>query len=287
MSNEYLTPASVPDALNILKSRNGQARIIAGGTDLILDLKEEVRDVECLVDITGIEELTRIERDGNSIRIGAAVTHGQVSCSPLIQERAPLLAEAAYSVGSPQIRNQGTVVGNVVNAQPAADTAVALLALDAQAEIISQQGKRLIPVEELYQGVGVSAVDSTAEVVTAICFTGLGDKQGSVFMRLAQRKALALPMLNVAVVVTVQNGCFEEARLVLAPVAPKPFRSRKAEAALKGASVTPDAIRKAAEVAAEESQPRDSELRGSAMYRREMVRVLVRRALEQAVQRAE
>ena len=287
MGTEYISPTSVKEVLDILKERNGEARIIAGGTDLILDLKEETREVKCLVDITGIEELGRIERDGDSINSGAMVSHQQVAASALIQERAPVLAEAALSIGSPQIRNQGTVVGNVVNAQPAADAAVALLALEAQAEVITRNGKRLIPVEELYQGVGVSAVDSTAEIVTALHFKRLGDNQGSAFMRLAQRKALALPMLNVAVVLTVQGGGFQDVRLVLAPVAPMPFRARKAEAALQGAVIGSATINQAAEIAASEAQPRDSNLRGSAEYRRDMVRVLVRRALEQAVRNAQ
>lgn len=286
MWEEYSSPISVEEALDILKFYKGQARIVAGGTDLILDLKDQIREVKCLVDISGIEELGKIERDGDDIKIGAVVTHCQAASSKLIQERAPVLAEAAVAIGSPQIRNQGTIVGNVVNAQPAADTAVALFALEAKAEITGSNGSRLVPIEELYKGVGVSNIDSTAEVVTALHFKSLENNQGSAFMRLAQRKALALPMLNVAVVVTVSDDRFEEARIVVAPVAAMPFRSRKAEAALQGALIGSDSISIAAESAASEAQPRDSDLRGSAEYRKEMVRVLVRRALEQAAQRA-
>jgi CO/xanthine dehydrogenase FAD-binding subunit len=177
-------------------------------------------------------------------------------------------------------------VGNVVNAQPAADTAVALFALDAQVEILSDKGVRVVPVENVYQGVGVSRIDSTSEIVTALYFKGLGSNQGSAFFRLAQRKALALPMLNVAAVVSIQAGSFEEARIVIAPVAPLPFRSRKAEAALKHAAVGSASIDKAVEIAASESRPRGSALRGSAEYRREMVKVLLRRALGRATERA-
>ena len=286
MWTEYLSPASVEEALDILKSHQGQAQIIAGGTDLTLDFKDQIREVKCLVDISGIRELGKIEQDGDNIKIGATVTHRQVASSKLIQEQALVLTEAVLAIGSPQIRNQGTVIGNVVNAQPAADAAVALFALEAKAEITSLNGKRLVPVEELYQAVGVSKVDSTAEIVTALYFPSLRNNQGSAFMRLAQRKALALPMLNVAVVITVQDDHFEEARLVVAPVAPIPFRSRKAEAVLSGSPIGLDAINKAAELAASEAEPRDSDLRGSAEYRKEMVKVLVRRALEQAVSRA-
>lgn len=286
MIEEYLSPMSVKEALKILKSYRGEARIIAGGTDLVPELKSEARKVKCLVDISGIGELKKIEQDGDNIKIGAGVTHSQAAASKLIRERATVLAEAALAVGSPLIRNQGTLVGNVINAQPAADTAVALFALDAQVEVTASRGSRLVPIAELYQDIGVSKVDSTREMVTALYIKGLKDNQGSAFARLSQRKALALPMLNVAVVVTAQDDRFEEARIVVAPVAPLPLRSKKAEAILKGAPIGSDSIVRAAEAAMDEAQPRDSALRGSAEYRKEMVKVLVRRALEQAAKRA-
>ena len=286
MCREYLFPASVEEALDFLKLHEGQARVIAGGTDLILDIKDRVREVKVLIDISRIEKLRQIEKDGDDIKIGAMVTHQQAASSTLLRKQAPVLVEASSTVGSPQVRNTGTIVGNVLNAQPAADAAVALFALDARIEVTSLGGKRVVPIADLYQGVGVSAVDSTSEIVTALYFKGLQDKQGSAFMRLAQRKALALPMLNVATVLTVKKGRFEDVKLVIAPVAPIPFRSIKAEEALKGAAVDLEVMKKAGELAAGESEPRDSELRGSAEYRREMVKVLVRRALEQAAQKA-
>jgi carbon-monoxide dehydrogenase medium subunit len=286
MWEEYHFPGSVSEALEILSSCRGEARVIAGGTNLVIDLKDQARDVKYLVDISGIEEFNSIEQNDHDVRIGAAVTHRHVASSKLIQEKAQVLAEAALAVGSPQIRNQGTVAGNVIDAKPAADTAVALFTLDAQVEITSSNGARVVPIETLYRGIGVSAVDSTAEIVTALRFRSLRSNQGSAFLRLAQRKALALPMLNVAVVVTLQNEHFEEGKIVVAPVAPVPLRIGKAEAVLNGASIGLNAIDAAAELAAEEAQPRDSELRGSAEYRKSMVKVLVRRALEMAVQRA-
>jgi carbon-monoxide dehydrogenase medium subunit len=239
-----------------------------------------------LVDISRITELRLIELEGDEIRIGSGATHFEVASSPLIQKRAMLLAEAAFAVGSPQIRNQGTLTGNIVNAQPAADTAVALFSLNAKVEIANTDGIKTVPIENLYQGIGVSRIDSTAEIVTAIQFQYLKDNQGSAFQRLAQRKALALPMLSVAAVVTLNNTHFDEARITLAPVASLPLRSRKAEAALTGAPIGPESIGKAAELAASEAQPRDSALRGTTEYRLEMVKVLARRALTQAIQRA-
>jgi carbon-monoxide dehydrogenase medium subunit len=287
MWDEYLIPKSVEEVLHILRSREGNARIMAGGTDLVPEIKSGAKKAGCLVDISEIDLLKKIELDGELIKIGAGVTHADVASSELIRKQATLLAEAASAVGSPLIRNQGTIVGNVVNAQPAADAAVALFALDARIEICSASGVRVVPIESVYQGVGVSKVDGASEIVTALYFKGLRSNQGSAFVRLAQRKALALPMLNVAAVTTITDGRFEEARVAIGPVAPMPFRARGAEALLKGADTGQQSIDRAADAAASEARPRDSALRGSAEYRREMVRVFVRRALERAVQRAQ
>lgn len=288
MWQEYLLPASVEEALEMLAAHEGEARIIAGGTDLIIQLSNKECLAKCLVDITGIEELKRISMDGNTIVIGAGVTHSQVASSHLIRRRAAVLAEAAQAIGSPQIRNVGTVVGNVVNAQPAADTAVALLALGAEAEIATVSGPRRVPLEELFLGLGISSVDSTAEMVTAVRFPALGENQGSAFERIAKRKALALPILNAAVVVTLNStgDAFQEARIALAPVAPMPFRARRAEEALRGAAVAPESIDQALEAALQESHPRTSLLRASREYRQEMIKVLLRRAINRAVSAA-
>jgi CO/xanthine dehydrogenase FAD-binding subunit len=283
---EYLSPNTIEEALEILSARSGNARIIAGGTDLVPQMKAEPLKVNCLVDICRINELQKIELKGELIRIGAAVTHSQVALSDLVNRTGKVLAEAALSIGSPLTRNQGTIIGNIINAQPAADTAVALFSLDASVEILTEKNTRIIPIGELYEGIGKSRVNSTRELVTAVAFKGLSNFQGSAFCRLAQRKALALPVLNTAAVVSIRNGKIEFARIVVAPVAKMPLRAAQAEEALKGAKPVPDMIIKAAEIAMGEAQPRDSALRGSAGYRKEMVKVLVRRALEKAVERA-
>lgn len=285
MWEEWFSPKSIEEALQILHSYKGEARIICGGTDLIPQLKDGTKNVRCLVYIGEIEALRKIEKNGDKIAIGAVVTHTQIGCSALIRAEATLLAEAASAVGSTQIRNIGTVVGNVVNAQPAADTAVALFALGTEAEIETNSNRKSVALEDLYEDIGISKIDSTAEIVTCLRFKSLQGNQGSAFVRLSQRKALALPLVNVAVVVTVQEDNFKEARIVVAPVAPIPFRSKQAEAELVGAPITRNYIERAAEAAMREANPRDSVLRGSKEYRREMVKVLVRRALNQAIQR--
>lgn len=285
MWEEYLSASTVEEALEFLKSRDGQARIIAGGTDLVIEIKEGVKEVPILVDITEIASLKKIEMDGDYIKIGACVTHTQVVTSDLIQNRATSLSEAALSIGSPQTRNIGTVVGNVVNAQPAADAAVALVALGAEAEIADSSGYRWTPIEELYAGIGLSKVKSNKEMVTALRFKAQSSKQGSAFARLAQREALALPILNTAVMITADADRCTQARIVVAPVAPLPYRCKESEDFLTGTQLTLDSFARAGEMAAGECNPRDSLLRGSSEYRREMIKVLVRRALSSAMER--
>lgn len=288
MWQEYLFPSSVEEALAMLAEREGRARLMAGGTDLVIEFTEGHQVADCLVDITRIPELDRIELEDGMIILGANVTHRQTSESPLIRERATVLAQACRAVGSLQIRNVGTLGGNVANAMPAADGTTALLALEAEAEIADGTGRRWAPLPDLFAGPGVSRVDSTREILTAFRFKALGEGQGSALERIARRRALALPILICAVVVTLSEGGddFESARIALGPVAPVPFRASQAEESLRGSPVSLEAMARAGEMAMQESHPRSSLLRASKEYREEVIKVLVRRGLEQAVQRA-
>jgi CO/xanthine dehydrogenase FAD-binding subunit len=283
---EYLVPTSLEEALAMLKERRGQARVIAGGTDLIIQLKKREAAAQCLVDVTNLDELKGIELEDGFIKVGACVTHQELASSSLIRERAAALAEGASQVGSPQIRNMGTVGGNIVNAQPAADTVVPLMALEAEVEVASREGTRWDPLGGLCVGPGQCTVDSTAEILTAVRFRALGPNQGSAFERLAKRRALSLPVLNAAAVVTLDDGgnAFQEVRLAVGPIGPTPARALSAEEALRGAAVEAQAVAAAMEIAAQEAQPRSNPLRGSQEYRQEMVKVLLRRSIERAVQ---
>jgi len=283
---QYLTPLTAGEALAQLAGFAGEGRLIAGGTDLMLWLKKKKFSPKALIDITGIEEFQSLEESGGELIIGAAATHAEVALHPAVRRLAPVLAEACGSVGSPQVRNIATVAGNVVSAQPAADAAVALVALGAQAEIISSGGRRAIPVEELYTGAGGSTVDSTREIVGRIVVRAPGPGGGSAFVRMSPREALALPIVNVAAVLYTDGSVITSARLAIGPVARQPFRPLQAEKLLAGAPMgSLEAFEKAAETAGRESSPRDSLLRGSALYRRQLVRVLVRRALQEATVR--
>lgn len=282
MWQEYVYPTTVDEALHMLADRAGRARVIAGGTDLVLQLQRSERQASCLVDISRIDELRGISETGGFITLGAATTHAEVAGSPLIRERAPVLAQAAAEVGSAQIRNVGTVGGNVVNAQPAADAALALLALDAEAEIVSADGARWVGLAELYEAPGASRVDSTAELVRAFRFRSPAGQTGSAYRRLGKCKSIALPVLCAAVVVQLEKD-FTAAAIALGPVASQPYRAAGAEAWMVGRPATVETLAHAAALAQKEANPRDSLLRCSQVYRRAMVTVLVHSTLERAV----
>ena len=284
----YLQPKTLEEALHILQGYSGRARVIAGGTDVIPQLRKRDVELEALVDITGLPDMANIEQDGDKIILGGLVTHAQVASSQLIKDRAGLLSEGAGSVGSPQIRNIATVAGNLISGQPAADTSIPLLALDAMVTIASGKGQRAVPLTEFFLDLGKTVLDPGKEILTKIEFQSLGKAQGGAFLRLSKRKALSLPMLVCAVKVTVNRNkdAISEAAIALGPVAPTPFRDRHTEDALKGAPINLATLADAAEGASAYCSPRDSLLRGSCDYRQEMVKVFVKRGLVWALDQA-
>ena len=284
--DKYLMPRSLEEALSMLVYYGGSARVVAGGTDLMLQVQEGKHQVKALVDISGLADLKQVREDGDYLRVGALCTHSQIAGSSLVLAKVPALAGAAASVGSPQIRNVGTLGGNVVNAQPAADTSIALTALEAGAVVVSARGREIRPLGDLFAGVGRSSVDPTAEIIAEFLIPLPAGQAGSSFQRLSRRKALTLPVLNAAVAVELDSQLknFQRARIAVGPVAHVPWRAMEAEELLAGAPVSNSAIREAGLEASEKARPRDS-LRGGAEYRKQMVRVLVCRALKDAVER--
>ncbi|AFM27952.1 FAD binding domain-containing protein [Desulfomonile tiedjei] len=285
---DYLVPETLSQALQMLREYKGRARIIAGGTDVIVALRRCDYTVDALVDIGRIPGLGLIEQQGDTIVLGALVTHAQTESSPPIREKAGLLATASGAVGSPQIRTVATVAGNLVSGQPAADASIPLLALDARVTVVSADGERTIPLSDFFLDVGKTVVDPTREILTRIEFKALGSNRGGCSLRLSKRKALSLPMLVCSVVVTVDDAkkTITEAAIALGPVAPTPFRSRLVEDVVKGKPATLETLQEAAESAYAYCSPRDSLLRGSCDYRQEMVKVLVKRGLRRALEDA-
>lgn len=287
--DRYFQPQTIKEALTLLEEFQGEAQVIAGGTDLLPQLRKQELELKALVDITRIPGLDEINFEDGLIRIGALVTHAQIAESSLIREKATALSEGASQVGSPQIRNLGTVVGNIVSGQPGADTAIPLLALDAVVKVIRKDSERKISLTEFFIDTGRTAVHSNQEIVTEISFPALKEEEASASLRLARRKALALPVLTTSVVVSadLQKRVFNYARIALGPVAPIPFRARRAEEVLTSAPIKEEVIKEAAQRAVQESNPRSSLLRGSEEYRRTMVGVFVERGIKKALERLE
>ena len=287
--SDYHVAKDIRDALAMVEGCCGEARIIAGGTDLVLQQRRGERRARILVDITRIPGLDRIERRGDSLVLGALVTHAQAAASPLVRKWLPALAEACVRVGSPQIRNVGTLVGNVVSAQPGADAALSLHVYDTQVKVVGTAAERFMDLPDLYEGLGICCVDSCRELITHLLVHLPQGECGSAFERLSQRGSLTLPVVNTAVSLCIDRatGRIGHARVVVGPVSATPFRARAAEGILAGEEPTIDAFGQAGKAAAEESRPRASLLRGGREYRQNMVEVMVRRALTRAFERSQ
>ncbi|MBL7199755.1 MAG: FAD binding domain-containing protein [Anaerolineae bacterium] len=277
MWKTYHTPASIEEALRLLAEHGPEARVIAGGTDLLVELRRGVRQAPVLIDVTRIGGLDGARLDESVIHIGPTVTHNQVVACALLTSRALPLAQACWQVGTPALRNRATVVGNLVTASPANDTITALCALDAFLTLRSVGGERIIPLEGFYQGVRRTDLQPD-ELVTEIAFPAFQANQRGAFVKLGLRRAHAIALVNAAVVLTSEAGLIARARIALGSVAPTIIRSRAAEEALVGGALTAERIARTADLAALTAAPID-DVRAGAAYRREMVRVLVRRAL--------
>ncbi len=290
----YYAPETVDDALSLL-ARHGptaraeqRARILAGGTDLILELERGARRVETVVDVTRIPGLDEIALGNDGlIHLGPLVTHNHVVASPLLVERAFPLAQACWSVGSPQIRNRGTVAGNLITASPANDTITALCALDARVTLRSRRNQRTVALASFYRGVRQADM-APDEMLVDIGFPPLGANRRGCFLKLGLRRAQAIAVVNVAALLefAADGSTVTDARIALGSVAPTIIRAREAEAALTGHPLTEERIAEAARLAAASSRPID-DIRGSARYRRQMVGVFTGRALRRLRDRAE
>jgi len=279
MWHEYINVTSIESATSILEEKRERARIIAGATDLILELERGVRKgIETIVDITRVPNLDSITIDEDDvIHLGPLVTHNQCAASTLIRERAYPLARASWEVGAPQIRNRSTVAGNLITASPANDTITPLMALRASVTLLSSRGERIIPLHEFYTGVRKTLM-LPDEMLVDISFPALTATQRGTFIKLALRRAQAISLVNVAVVLNLKADTVRSASITLGAVAPTIIHAQEAETFLAGKKLSDRNIAKAAQLAMQAARPID-DVRGSAAYRSEMTRVITSRAL--------
>ncbi len=288
MWHDYFNVTSIDQAVQILSEQGERARIVAGATDLILELERGVRKgVETLIDLTRVPGLDQIVMDEDEvIHLGPLVTHNHCTASKLIQERAFPLAQAAWEVGAPQIRNRGTVAGNLITASPANDTITPLMALGASLTLRSIRGERVVALQDFYTGVRRTVMQPD-EILVDIFFPAMKINQRGTFIKLGLRRAQAISVVNAAVILTLEEGNGSGASatragqvmITLGSVAPTIIRARKAETYLNGRDLGEVTINHTAELAMQDATP-ISDIRGSAAYRREMVKVCVARALK-------
>ncbi len=283
----YVTPISVEDALAVLEQHRGGARIIAGGTDILPDMRAGKRAPACLVDITRIPGLRDICVRDDYLEAGACVTFAQLRDHPFLRQHVHVLAEAAASVGAAAIQNAATWAGNLIQAMPAADGAIAALALEAEARIVDASGATWQPVTTLFAGPGRSTVDPTRQLITHIRFPLPSASWGTAWRRAGRRPSLILPTVNCAVQLTLAvDGGLAAAVVALGPVAAVPFRASGVEAFLQGAEPGPEAWAEAGRLAQAEAHPRSNPSRASREYRLAIIPALVEDALAAAYGRA-
>ena len=278
MSFEYHEPMSLPQAIDLLARYGDQARLLAGGTDLMVLVSRKKVRLQHVISLGCVPGLTGIRQDAQGdIVIGALNTHRELELSPLLSGPGVALRQACQTVGGVQVRNQGTIGGNLCNASPAADTVPVLLTMDARVTLQGPAGSRELPLDLFILGPRRTAL-GPAEILTAITVPRFVPRTASVFLKAGRRKAMEISLCAVAVRVTLLPDNSADVAIGLGAVAPRAFRPAGAEALLRGQTLTPELIRRAGSRAAEECSP-ISDVRGTAEFRRMLVEAMTERAI--------
>ena len=284
----YYTPETVAEAVELLRRYDGQARVVGGGTDLVVEIRRGLhRPIDALVDASRIAGLNTIDEDGEYIVIGCGVTHSQIVRDARIVQYGSCLSESCGVIGGPQVRNVGTLAGNVAHALPAGDGTIGLLALGGEIEIASVDGTRWIPMQESFKGPGKSFINRHREVLTRLRFKPTGTREGSAHHRVMRPQGLCLPIISMAVRIQLdEDNTITKARISMGPVGPVPFLAESASAVLVGGTASAEQFDKAAEAALASVTLRSSKYRASAEYREQMVRTYLPAILTRAVEQA-
>ena len=305
---DYLRPKTLEEALSLLNQHGKKAKLIAGGTDVIVMIKQKAMMPEVLISLRGIPGLDQIRYDG-SLKIGTMVTHRDIEKSEVIRKEFSALTDAADVLGSIQIRNVATIGGNICTAAPSADTATPLLVLGTQVKIKSLSEERTVPIEGFFTGPGETILKK-GEMVTELIIRKPLPNTGSAYWKLQRRLALDLPILGVSVLLSLDKGTVscsdmlcttspissilhtmekdeltcKEIRIALGVAAPAPIRALKAENLMRGKKISDELLEEVSNTASAEAQPRDS-IRGEAWYRKDLIRVLVKRMAMKSIER--
>ncbi|MEX1195062.1 MAG: xanthine dehydrogenase family protein subunit M [Dehalococcoidia bacterium] len=286
---EYHAPQTIDEAVRLLQAGGAAARPLAGGTDIVVQMKESATKFpypEAIVSLDRVSELRGIDfSESEGLRIGAGTTMADVAASPLVRERYLALAEGAGVVGSLQTMNMATIGGNVCNAAPSADTAPPLLVYEAQAVVVGTNGRRTLPLGDFFHGPGLTALEP-GELLAELRMPVPPANTGAVYLRNTPRKQMDIAVVGVAVALTLSGDTIERARVALGAVAPTPVRAIAAEAALEGQPASDETFARAAEAAASQDARPISDIRASVDFRRHLVKVMTARLLVEAASRA-
>jgi CO/xanthine dehydrogenase FAD-binding subunit len=278
---EYIAPRSLGEALKLLSAKEEGTYLMAGGTDLVVKMNHGMARPKKIIALKEIPDLDQISFDPNKgLTIGATALLSHICSHPLIKEKFPALAYAPSQMANVQIRNMGTLAGNLCNASPSADNAPTLMAMGAEVLLKSADGERRMALEEFFVGPGRSAM-APEEIMTAIFVPIPSPRSGASYQRISARGKVDMAAVCVGVMVALEGQTCKETKIVLGAVAPVPMRAKRAEALLQGKELTQDLLVSAGDLASDEARP-ISDVRASSEYRKKMVSILTRRALEEA-----
>lgn len=284
MFEKYFIVSNLSDAVKLKEKYYDTSKIISGGTDLYLEMERgQHNETRVIIDISRIDGLDSVTMDVNGfIHIGPLATHSGCLKSTIIQEHAKCLFQACSQIGAPQIRNRGTIAGNIATASPANDTITALMVLDAKIELLSEEGRRTVDIKDFFTGVRKTVMDKE-DIISDIFFKALDNSQKSSFIKVGLRKAQAISLLNCAIYIEISEKIITQARIALGAVGPTVFRAGEAESFLVGKTPNQEAFITAGKLAAQSANP-ISDLRASELYRKKMIRVHVEKVLNNALQ---
>ena len=280
---DYVRAGSLKEASELASEKGSKAILMAGGTDVILLMKAKAVPADTVIDIKEISDLDSIVfSEGEGMRIGALAKLFDIQTSDIVRQKMPALADAAHYVASAQIRRKGTMAGNICNASPSADTASILLAMDAKVKVYNNENEKEIPIGDFFKGVKKTCLEK-GDIVTEIFVPELKKGEGSAYFKHSVRKAMDLAIVGVAAWVKMDGNRVADCRIAMGGVGTTPLRAYSAEKILKGSELNDDLLEKAAVAASEECSP-ISDVRASAEYRKDMIRVYTKRAVKKAVE---